>query len=142
MQTSAFFHASNETKLMIIACIVGVAFRVTHTTQSSAGLCQFGISCKNKTHTQHSIASDIQLEISWLPSELCKSIDVWIAATWTVGKTAGVLKSTWFPCQKIIIFFLANCYANYWFFCSPGLFVFYATILKQIENFFKFFTVH
>lgn len=61
---------------------------------------------QKNTHTQHSIASDIQLEISWLPSELCKSIDVWIAATWTVGKTAGVLKSTWFPCQKIIIFFL------------------------------------
>lgn len=135
MQTSAFFHASNETKLMIIACIVGVAFRVTHTTLSSAGLCQFGISCKNKTHTQHSIASDIQLEISWLPSELCKSIDVWIAATWTVRKTTGVLEVYLVSMPKNYNFFLANCYANYWFFCSPGLFVFYATILKQTEKF-------
>lgn len=90
---------------MIIACIVGVAFRVTHTTLSSAGLCQFGISCK-KTHTQHSIASDIQLEISWLPSELCKSIDVWIAATWTVGKTAGVLEVYLVSMPKNYNFFL------------------------------------
>lgn len=135
MQTSAFFHASNETKLMIIACIVGVAFRVTHTTLSSAGLCQFGISCKKK-HTQTAQHCLRHSARNFLASK--RTLQVYRCldcCNMDCGKDSWCFEVYLVSMPKKYNFFLANCYANYWFFCSAGLFIFYATILKQTEKF-------